>query len=287
MFIVKIGVCGLGLGYCLSHYLASLGHDIIGVDVNSKTFTDPNPKFDDEMKQFAEQNFDRYSTRIIFTNNHAILGDRDYIIIFVATPLINRRLSMKFVLSALETCVRNNPKATYLIFSTMPVGGMETIHNAFPKIRTFYTPPMVRAGHFLSTFKSPPGRIQPIGFKDAFPSDVIDLYRQWLEPNILIIPSSERSVEVAKLATNMMLSIKIVSANAIASWLKDEKLAKQVCNIVNSDPRVGIGYFTPGGPAAGPCFPRDVTELVEASKGTDLEKLLKVINELNKTNELV
>jgi len=239
------------------------------------------------MKKFEEQYFDRYCTRITFTNNHAMLEDRDYIIIFVATPLINRRLSMKFVLSALETCVRNNPKATYLIFSTMPVGGMETIHNAFPKIRAFYTPPMVKAGHFLSTFKSPPGGIQPIGFKDATPTDVTDLYRIWLEPHVLITPSSERIVEVAKLAINMMLSIKIVSANAIASWLKDEKLAKQVCNIVNTDPRVGIEYFTPGGPAAGPCFPRDLTELEQASKGTDLEKLLKIINELNKTDELL
>jgi len=240
------------------------------------------------MQKFVEDNLDRYSTRITFTNNHAILGDRDYIIIFVATPLINRRLSMKIVLSALETCIENNPKATYLIFSTMPVGGMETIHKHFPKIRTFYTPPMVRAGHFLSTFKSPPGRIQPIGFKDdEFPSDVVDLYRQWLEPNAHIITSSERSVEIAKLCTNMMLSIKIVSANAIASWLQDEKLAKQVCMIVNLDPRVGIGYFTPGGAAAGPCFPRDLTELEEASKGTGLEKLLKIINELNKTDESI
>ena len=284
---MKIGVCGLGLGYCLSHYLTTFGYDVVGVDINPDTFTKPNPKVDEEMKKFIEDNFTHHYSSLKFTTKHNSFADRDYIIIFVATPIMNKRLSMKHVLAALKTCVEVNQKATYLIFSTLPVGGMAIIHAKFPNIRVFYTPPMVRQGHFLSTFRNPPGRLQAIGFKDQPPEDVILLYSRWLAEGVRIIPHSERVVELAKLLLNMMLSIKIVSANAVASWLKDENIAKEACKIVNLDPRIGVGYFTPGGRAAGPCFPRDLTELEEVSKGSDLQILLKTVNKLNKTEELL
>lgn len=283
---MKIGVCGLGLGYCLSHYLAALGHDVVGVDINPDTFTKSNPRVDEEMAKFIEQNHTDESS-LKFTTDHGAFADRDYIIIFVATPLVNRRLSMEHVLGAVRTCVSINPKATYLIFSTLPVGGMATIHAKFSSIRVFYTPPMVRQEHFLSTFTNPPGNLQAIGFKGQPPEDVITLYHEWLDDGVKIICCSERVVEVAKLVLNMMLSIKIVSANVVASWLEDENVAAEVCRIVNLDPRIGIGYFTPGGPAAGRCFPRDLIELEQASQGSELATFLKTVNKLNKTEELL
>jgi len=282
-----IGICGLGLGYSLTHYLAFLGYDVIGVDVNRDTFTKDNPKVDKQMRKFIVENYSAFDSHIFFSTKHADLAKCKYILIFVATPLEKRRLSMKYVLSALESTFLQNPSATYLILSTLPIGGMEIIHKTYPQMRVYYTPPMVRAQEFLQTFKKPNTGWQLIGFEDEPPIDVVALYSKWLSSDIEIIPRSERIVEVAKLATNLVLSLKIVCANAIQSWLQNQHIAEEACRIINMDPRVGVGYFKPGGPAAGPCFPRDLTELQEVSKGTDLEKLLKIINELNKTDELV
>ena len=178
--------------------------------------------------------------------------------------------------------------------STLPVGEMRHIHDIFSDIRLFYCPPMVRQGNFLSTFTNPPSGQQLIGYnhKSDFDSDVnsdiIDLYKFWLNKEVAYINVVPENVaEIAKLCINMMLSTKIIIANSIAKWVDNKLNADLICQIVNHDPRIGTGYFTPGGPAAGRCLPRDIIELENAAADTDLSKLLKVLNEINKTGDLI
>lgn len=279
----NLAVLGLGLGYSLSHYLQSLGHRVTGVDIDERAFE--TPRLDKEMVDWIAAHQGEYPTPE-FTVEYSRVREADYILVFVATPLREGRLSLDYVRASMKSAIAANPGATYLVMSTLPIGGMAELHSTFPAQRMFYTPPMVKKHQFLSTYINPPSHWQLVGHQGDEPQDVIELYKSWQGPVRKIISVREDIAELAKLSTNMMMTTKIVMANAIRDWIGDEGSARAVCEIVGLDPRVGSACFVPGGPAAGPCFPRDVTELQLATPpDSDLHRLLVIINDVNHTSE--
>jgi UDPglucose 6-dehydrogenase len=277
----KIGVVGLGLGYGLSMYLASLGHDVVGIDIDSRAYR--RPRVDERTERWLDSVDWKGKSTPKFSTDFRRLRDSDYIAVFVSTPLVEGRLDIRNVLASLTESTKWNSRATYLIVSTLPIGAMKTIRGHFD-VRVFYTPPMVRKDDFLNTFRHPPSNWQLIGHNGIDDcEDVCELFRQWQSQVPQFVVHEDTAI-AAKLCTNLMLSTKIVMANAIESWIG--AYAKQVCEIVSSDPRIGKGYFAPGLPASGPCFPRDLTELEAVSEGP-IKRIIQTLNEANHTNELV
>lgn len=289
--VKKLAVVGLGLGFHLSWYLASKGHEVHGVDVREEAFVNRtvDPRLDNAWKGQGTPPPVHLSPA--FSTDFANVAGCSFIFIFVSTPFDREaeRLSIRNVLDAIASASAVNPDATYLVLSTLPVGGMARIRERFPTLRMFYCPPMVKKADFLSTFVNPPSGWQLIGTDDTdhFPLDVLELYLSLLDDGVERLVRPDCVVEAAKLCTNLLLSTKVILANAIAEWLGDPEVAREVCAIVEKDPRVGKGYMTPGGPAAGPCFPRDLIELESASGGADLAEILAVLNRVNRTRELV
>lgn len=280
----KIGIVGLGLGYSLAHYLAYKDYDIVGVDIRRESWE--KPRIDARMKSFLDANSDMYNPPV-FTTDFDELSDREQIMIFVSTPFdrVRNRLSIRNVVSALDSSIKINRNAIYQILSTLPVGGWNFLRNF--SVEMYYTPPMVKREDFIGTFKNPPGGVQMIGYEESGKrlTQLIKFYkdRHLLDMSVKIVQERAQIIEKAKLLINVMLSARIITANAIRDWVDDEMDADSICNVVASDRRIGDAYFTPGGPAAGPCFPRDLLELESASTNTDLEKFLKVINSINGT----
>ena len=299
---MKLAVVGLGLGFHLSWYLALKGHDVHGVDLREEAFVGRtvDPRLDNVWKEQGTPPPVHISPA--FSTHFEYIAGCEYVFIFVSTPFDREteRLSIRNVLDAIASASAANPSATYLILSTLPVGGMAEVRARFPDLRMFYCPPMVKKADFLATFKNPPSGWQLIGRTgaDIFPHDVMDLYVGLLDDPVRILVHEDRVVEAAKLCTNLLLATKIILANAIGEWLGDPEVAREVCAIVEKDPRVGKGYLAPGGPAAGPCFPRDLIELESASRSplpglpstegsVSLFKILAVLNRVNHTWELI
>jgi UDPglucose 6-dehydrogenase len=273
----KVGIVGLGLGFSFAHYLSHLGHTVVGVDIDPRVIK--NPRVDAEMKQWLKKH--RSSPR--FGTDFGLLKKCDYIFIFVSSPLVRGRLSIKNVLAALRSGTKVNARAEYCVLSTLPIGGMATIHERFPALRVSYTPPMIRKHMFQSTFYSPPSGWQLFGGRAS--GRLRAIFRGAQAPTTRQFRTTEDVAEAAKLCTNLMLATKIIIANAIGSWLGPSR-GKSVCEVVVADPRVGDGYFTPGGPASGPCLPRDLTEIQAVSDG-GLKELVTVLNRLNGTANLL
>lgn len=275
----KIGIVGLGLGYSLAYYLASRNHDVIGVDIDPKAISEP--RLDSEMGLWL-QTYE--GVKPMLTTEFAKMYDRDFIFIFVSTPLENRRLSVRNVLSAVHDCHMVNRKAEYAVLSTLPIGGMERIHQEFSKIEKIsYSPPMIKKHLFLSTFVTPPSGWQLFGGR---PSETLrEIFSDAQDKEVAQIVVSNPVAEAAKLCTNLMLATKVIVANSIGEWLGDE-VGHAVCDIIGRDPRVGEGYFQPGGRAAGPCLPRDLAEL-EAVATNGFHSLVAELNILNGTREIL
>ncbi len=283
---MKLAVVGLGLGFHLSYYLTRCGHEVRGVDIREAAFKDRQP--DPRLAGLVPP--PRFST------HYRTVEGCDYVLIFVSTPFdpATSRLSIANVRDAIRSASEVNPFATYLVLSTLPIGGMAPLREEFPKLRMFYCPPMVKKADFLSTFVRPPSQWQLIGTSgDDAALDVVQIYEGLLDrAHVQILVREDRVVEAAKLCTNLLLSTKIILANAIGAWLVDPEAARGVCEVVGMDPRVGVGYLTPFvSKAAGPCFPRDLLELATAAEatyaGADLAEILAVLNRVNRTAELV
>ena len=277
--MARVCVLGLGLGYGLSLYLSKLEHEVLGVDVDRSAFE--QPRIDDETKQALA----KWHDTVTFVDRYAPLANfnPDFVLVFVSTPLKGGRLSMFNVLSALSAAwARAGATPEYGILSTLPVGGMKQVRESFPKMTATYCPPMIKKARFLSTFRDPPSGWQLFG---GSPSLALRrLFKEAQDGGVKQIVAAPETIEWAKLLTNAVLATKVTLANAIGRELGE--MGTDVCRIVNADPRVGEGYFTPGGPASGPCLPRDMTELEAATLGT-LHKLLAAVNDANGTYAMV
>jgi UDPglucose 6-dehydrogenase len=66
--------------------------------------------------------------------------------------------------------------------------------------------------------------------------------------------------EIAKLAINVYLSVKIGFANTVARVCEEipGADANLVCRAIGHDSRIGSKFISPGGPPGGPCLPRDL-----------------------------
>lgn len=272
-----MAVLGLGLGYSLSLYLSSLEHEVMGIDIDPKAWENPRIDPTTEVKVGA------WRETVTFSQDYRALRNfmPDFVLVFVATPLKDDRLSVEHVANALlQAHEYAGSRPEYAIMSTLPIGGMKQLRRGFIRSSIVYTPPMVKKHMFLKTFREPPSGWQLFGGEPSV--EMLRLFKG-AQPGVRQIVAEPETVEWAKLLTNAFLANKIVFANSVRDQLGP--LAAKVCDIVNMDPRVGEGYLTPGGPAAGPCLPRDLTELESVSTG-DLRHLLTVINAINKTYTL-
>ncbi len=91
--------------------------------------------------------------------------------------------------------------------------------------------------------------------------------------------------ELAKLALNGMLTLRISYANhlaEIATAYPDVDVT-EVCRALEDDPRVGRGFLRPGPPYGGPCLPRDVPALEHLAQSAgvpgDLWAAVGAVNE--------
>lgn len=219
---------------------------------------------------------------VAFSRDFQALADRELVLVFVSTPFDGARLDDGNVVFALADSARANPRAEHSVLSTLPLGAMQALRKHFPELHLSYSPPMIKKHRFLSTFTSPPSGWQL--FTEGASPQLRGLYAS-MQPGVRQIVAPDDVVEAAKMCTNMMLATKVIMANAIGAWL-GEKVAAAVCEIVGTDPRLGDGYFAPGGPAAGPCLPRDMLELEAVSEGS-LRDVLKALNVANGTRRLV
>lgn len=257
--------------------LAYHGHDVVGIDIDEGAWL--SPRVDDEMADWLVT----HNRGVVFSTSYKALRDRELILIFVSTPFRNGRLDDSNVIDALAASAMENSDAEYSILSTLPVGSMKVLRQHFPELKLSYSPPMIKKHRFLSTFVKPPSGWQL--FTKGASDDLRNLYAS-MQPGVRQIVAPDEVVEAAKLCTNMMLATKVIMANSIADWLGYET-GKAVCEIVSADPRIGEGYFAPGGKASGPCLPRDLLELEEVTPEGHLKSIVQALNAVNRTEELV
>lgn len=121
-----------------------------------------------------------------------------------------------------------------------------------------YSPEFIAIGTVLADLHEP--SVVYLGAdSDAAASSLWGVLRHVVAPGTPTRRLSLVDAEVAKLAVNVYLSVKIGYANEIAAAARQVGAnPTDVLDAVGADHRIGAAFFRHGAPPGGPCLPRDL-----------------------------
>jgi UDPglucose 6-dehydrogenase len=146
-----------------------------------------------------------------------------------------------------------------------------------------YSPDFVALGNVIEDYTHPDFIL--VGARDTLSYEVAaSVYGKIKENDASMICTSFFNAELAKLAINSFLAMKIAFSNSLV-WLCSSQLnadVNEVINIVGMDRRISPAFLKPGLPFGGPCLPRDNIAMTEIAKRFNADpSLFESINHAN------
>lgn len=267
---MEITVIGLGyVGLVNAVYLASLGHKIIGYDIDKNkisllkqgvaTLEEPNLQ---EMLTESYQN-------IRFTSNHKdAIRQAKIIFICVDTPENkDGSLNLKNYYDVLNTIVSDSVcEQTIVIRSTVPIG-TNKLTKKYLEERCKHKFMVISFPEFLSQGKAVENLVHPyrlvLGVNGVHALNMAkQLGQAFLIKKATVMITSPENAELIKYASNCFLAMKISFINDIAKFCElvnadVDKVAKGMA----LDPRIGDSFLGAGIGYGGSCFPKDTNGL--------------------------
>jgi len=275
MHPTQVSVIGLGkLGLCIAAVLALRGFKVIGVDIDKSKVDQVNsgrsPIVEHGLEDLIRQNAKNLKAT---TNHYEAVEETQATFVIVPTPSeSDGSFSLKFVIDALEKVGKAiADKDSYhlvVINSTVSPGSMENRIKPFLEEVTgkkcgtdfglCYNPEFIALGDVIRGLLEPDFVL--IGESDPLAGSILaDMYRHICTNNPPIERTSFINAEIAKIAINSYITMKITFANLLAEICENTVGADvdEVTRIIGRDSRIGAKYLKGGLGYGGPCFPRD------------------------------
>lgn len=280
--MMKVCVQGLWhLGSVTAACLASVGHDVVGLDADQTTVGGLNqgrapllePGLDELLKTGLA------AKHLGFTASIASDAVAEAQILWVTfdTPVDDEdRADVEFVMDQIKSVLPALPEETVvLVSSQMPVGSIRKLeafaneNMASKKLSFAYSPENLRLGKALDVFLRPDRIVVGVRTDDG---------RRKLEQ--LLLPVTDRiewmsveSAEMTKHGINAFLATSITFANEIAAICELVGAdAKEVERGLKTEMRIGPkAYLSPGGPFAGGTLARDIDFLEVIGRARQLK----------------
>lgn len=277
---MKICVQGLWhLGSVTAACLASVGHDVVGLDSDINTIDGLNqgkatlfePGLDDLLQAGITKGRLRFTTSITDA-----AADAEVLWVAFDTPVDDDdRADVDFVLNQIKIVLPLLADGTVvLVSSQMPVGSVHNLevfvreHLPNKQLSFACSPENLRLGKSLDVFLKPDRIVVGVRTDDAR----IKLDKMLLPITERIEWMSVESAEMTKHAINSFLATSITFANEIAAICELVGAdAKEVERGLKTEMRIGSkAYLGPGGPFAGGTLARDIEFLGVESRAKNL-----------------
>lgn len=286
---MKISVLGLGyVGVVSAACLASLGHRIIGVDVNPVKVDMLNqglsPIIEKDLPELLHRA--KQDGLISATDNvaHAI-ADTELSIICVGTPSrANGSLNTYYLENVCEQMGESLKHKTgshiFVFRSTMLPGTMREV--IIPKLEkssgkkhnqdfyALFNPEFLRESTAIYDFNNPPKTVIGSDNEEAA-NTLLTLYEGLPGP---VIKTDIEIAEMVKYVDNNFHALKITFANEIGHICKKMGLdSHKVMDIFVQDTKLNLSpyYLKPGFAFGGSCLPKDLRAITYLAKMLDLE----------------
>ena len=300
MKVKAISVVGLGkLGLCTAAIFAKKGYKVIGVDNETTKVSlinaGGNPIKETDLDKTLSQG--RNNLRATTSYKEAILNTQVTFIIVPTPSKEDGSFSNQFLSSALsEIGAALKDKTDYhlvVITSTVMPGTSRDLATVILEDiskkksgRDFgiaYNPEFIALGSVIYDFLNPDFIL--IGENDRMDGDTLEeIYNNVCENNPKFGRMNLISAEIAKIALNCYITMKITYANTLGAICEKVSGADAIAitEAIGMDSRIGKKYLKPGLGYGGPCFPRDNRAFVSFAEAVGAEaKLAKTVDLVN------
>ncbi len=286
---LSISIFGMGyVGSVSAACFASMGHQVIGVDVNPSKVemmaSGRSPIIEAKMNELVAEAHTAGRLHATADSIDAVLNS-DVSFVCVGTPSLRQG---KLDLRHIEKVAREIGAAlkqkksphVFVLRSTVLPGTTETLvrpileecsgKSAGRDFMVDYNPEFMREGSAVADFLQPPYTI--LGTSDPAQLGILrELYKT--TPG-KVYETSIAVAEMVKYLSNAFHAVKVTFANEVGTLCKNLGVdAHAVTEIFTSDTRLNISpaYLSPGFAFGGSCLPKDVRALTYRAKELDLK----------------
>lgn len=295
---MKVTVFGIGyVGLVQAAILASVGHDVICVDVDEEKVAKLKkghiPIYEPGLTPIVE---DTYKNGLLDFTTDAKAGVEHGEIQFIAVgtpPDEDGSADLKYVLAVAETIASHMTSQKIIVDkSTVPVGTADKVSARISDVLkaadkkidfdVVSNPEFLKEGAAVNDCMKPDRIV--VGTNNEHSRQAMrELYSPFNRNHDRMIFMDVRSAELTKYAANCMLATKISFMNEIANLA--ELLGADIEAVrhgIGSDSRIGYQFIYPGCGYGGSCFPKDVQALIKTANGIDYKPaLLEAVESVN------
>jgi len=298
---MKISIFGLGYVGCVGvGCLSKLGHDVIGVDINSDKVNLINqgksPVIEKGLSELIEEGLNKKLISATLKYEDAVLNS-DISFITVGTPNdINGHLDISHIFAVAkqiaEVLKKKESFHVIVIRSTVNPGTNAEIGKLVEKLSgrvknkdfaVASNPEFLREGVALEDFFNPPYTLISSESKKALKI----LHELYKDVNGGIVEIDVPVAEIIKFVNNSFHALKVSFANEVGRICKKLNIdSTKVMDIFCMDKKLNISpyYFKPGFSYGGSCLPKDLKALNLLAH--DKYTQVPVLSSIDKSNEI-
>ncbi|TQO23701.1 UDP-glucose dehydrogenase family protein [Paramicrobacterium agarici] len=265
---MKISVIGCGyLGSVHAASLASVGHDVIGIDVDADKIDalsqGRSPIFEPDLPELLSEGI--ASGRLRFSTNMADARDAELHFIAVGTPQSAGAGSadLSYVDGAFDDLVPYLTEGDVVVGkSTVPVGTAVT-HVADVEARgahLVWNPEFLREGFAVKDTIRPDRLVYGVAYGDEYSVQKLnEVYATAIESGSPVIVTDFATAELVKVSANAFLATKISFINAMAEIAEVTGAdVTKLADAIGHDNRIGRKFLNAGVGFGGGCLPKDI-----------------------------
>ena len=264
-FKYNLAVIGLGyVGLPLAIEAANSKLKVVGYDINESVVNNLNKSISHVEDISDEVLQDALSNDFLITSDSNILGDSEYIVISVPTPLTDYQPDLSYVEAATKSIAENLKKGHIIILesTTYPGTTLEIVKPLLEKNSSLvagedfllgYSPERIDPGNKEWTFKNTPKIVSGINEKSL--KKISEFYNSIIDEVVEV--SGTREAEMVKLIENTYRQVNIAMVNELA--ILSNMLDIDIWEVVEAAKTKPFGFqsFRPGPGVGGHCIPID------------------------------
>lgn len=288
---MRISVIGCGyLGAVHAACMASLGHDVVGVDVDrarvAALAAGRAPFFEPELGELLAAGL--ATGRLRFSTDAAAVTDAEVHFIAVGTPQrMDGSADLTYVDAAVEALLPHlAPGALVVGKSTVPVGTAERLTARIESAgaRLAWNPEFLREGHAIDDTLRPDRLVYGVaGAADVAVLDAV--YADALRAGTPRIVTGLATAELVKVAANAFLATKISFINAMAEIAEVAGAdVVQLADAIGHDARIGRRFLNAGVGFGGGCLPKDIRAFQARAAELGVGDAVSFLGEMDRVN---